>query len=268
MAAAEHLSKSARVLVVEADEVSPVLVSRLQRSPDTGLAWALSRAGQGHRVLPEGLSTDRGDGAAPVRHFDVICGTPGAAQVLSAVHLLRLLDEATASYDHVFVETSWLVGSPTGRERFSAVRAVLGAADRVVVLASPDPEGAAKLVEWRAAARAAGTKAPCWAAFGRARTSRYERSHLRSLVNSNTGQHPFIDVAFLPEDEVVARARWNAEIVWSGPWLRAVTALTMEVTAPRVVDVPAQTGPGSAPSGHPGDGTTLSDVGAVGAMPR
>ena len=56
VAAAEHLSKAGRVLLIEADEVAPVLVSRLLRSPDTGLAWAVSRAGQGQKVLPSGLS--------------------------------------------------------------------------------------------------------------------------------------------------------------------------------------------------------------------
>jgi hypothetical protein len=231
VAAAEHLAKRARVLVVEADEVAPVLASRLMRSTGTGLAWAVSRAGQGQKVLPDGLSGPREDGTPAAGHFDVICGTPGAAQVIPAAHLVRVLEEAVTAYDHVLVETSWLVGAPSGRERFSAARAVLAMADRAVVLASADPEGAARLVEWRAAALAAGCKAPCWATFGRARTSRYERSHLTSLLETNTGRHRFETVWFLPEDSTVARARWNAELVWRGPWLKAVRALTDTATA-------------------------------------
>ena len=231
VAAAEHLSKAGRVLLIEADEVAPVLVSRLLRSPDTGLAWAVSRAGQGQKVLPGGLSGPRGDGTVEVGHFDVICGTPGAAQVISAMHLVRLAEEALGSYDHVLVEASWLVGSPSGRERFGAARAVLVLADRVVVFASADPEGAARLVEWRASSLAAGVQAPCWAAFGRARSSHYEKSHLASLLAGNTGGHPFAGVSFLPEDPVVARARWNAEIVWKGPWARAVRALADATTS-------------------------------------
>jgi hypothetical protein len=225
VAAAEQLARRARVLVVEADEVAPVLASRLLRSTDSGLAWAVSRAGLGHRALPEGLSGPRGDGTAPLGHFDVVCAAPGAAQVLSPAHLMKLLDEALPSYDHVLVETSWLVGSPSARERFAATRAVLARADRVVALAAADPEGAAKLVEWRAAALAAGVSAPCWAAFGRASKSRFEREHLESLVRANTGEHPFAGFVFLPEDPTVARARWNAEMVWKGPWLRALRQL-------------------------------------------
>jgi hypothetical protein len=225
VATAEHLAQNSRVLVVEADEVGPVMASRLLRSSDMGLAWAVSRAGRGHKVLPDGLSGPRGDGTVPVGHFDVVCGTPGAAQVVPAADLLRLLEEAATSYDYVLVETSWLVGAPSGRERFGATRAVLATADRVVVMGSSDPEGAARLVEWRAAALAAGCKAACWAVFGRARASRYEKSHLASLVQANTGRHPFEGVCFLPEDPTVARARWNAEIVWKGPWLKAIKAL-------------------------------------------
>ncbi|HTT91279.1 MAG TPA: hypothetical protein VMF65_17115 [Acidimicrobiales bacterium] len=231
VAAAEHLAKRDHVLVIEADEVAPVLASRLLRSTDNGLAWAVSRAGQGHRVLPEGLSGPREDGTAPVGHFDVICGTPGAAQVIPAAELLRLLEEAATAYDHVLVETSWLVGLPSGRERFGASRAVLAAADRAVVLASADPEGAARLVEWRAAALAAGFRGPGWAAFGRTRPSRYERSHLANVLQVNTGRHPFEAVWFLPEDATLARARWNAEIVWKGPWLRNVNRLADAVAA-------------------------------------
>jgi hypothetical protein len=239
VAVAEHLGKRARTLLIEADEVGPVLASRLLRSSDTGLAWAVSRAAHGQKALPDGLSGRREDGTAPVGNFDVVCGTPGAAQVIPAAELLRLVEEAAASYDRVLVETSWLVGAPSGRERFGAARAMLATADRAVVLAAPDPEGAARLVEWRAAAMALGCKAPCWAAFGRARTSRYERSHLADLLKANTGRHPFEDVCFLPEDPTVARARWNAELVWKGPWLRAVNTLA---------DAVAAQGPGSLPS--------------------
>ncbi len=242
VAAAEHLARKARVLVIEADEVGPVLASRLVRSAETGLAWAVSRAGQGLKVLPEGLSGARGDGTVAVGHFDAICGTPGAAQVIPSADLLRLVEEATASYDRVLVETSWLVGAPSGRERFSAARAVLATADRAVVFASADPEGAARLVEWRAAALATGCRAPCWAAFGRARASRYERSHLASLLEANTGRRPFEGVHFLPDDSTVARARWNAEIVWKGPWLKAVTSLANTVGAASAGTVPPARG--------------------------
>ena len=60
VAAAEQMSRRARVLLIEAEELSPILVSRLLRSPETGLPWAVSRAGQGLPALPDGLPPTRG----------------------------------------------------------------------------------------------------------------------------------------------------------------------------------------------------------------
>jgi hypothetical protein len=239
VAAAEQMSRRARVLLIEAEELSPILVSRLLRSPETGLPWAVSRAGQGLPALPDGLSGARGDGTAPVGHFDVICASPGAPQALNSAHLSRLVAETLRVYDEVFIETGWLVTAPSGRERFAAVRDVLVGADRVVVMASADPEGAARLVEWRAAAEAAGVSAPCAGVFGRARESRYEKDYLARLVGANTGRRPFSTLSFLPEDQTVARARWNAEMVWRCPWLKAVTEL---VAASSVASAPAARG--------------------------
>jgi hypothetical protein len=232
VAAAEHMSSRARVLLVEAEEVSPILVSRLLRSPETGLLWAVSRAGQGLRALPDGLSGARGDGTAPVGHFDVMCASAGALPALNAAHLGSLLAEAQGAYDEVLIETGWLVGPSSGRDRFGTVRDVLVRADRIVVVASADPEGAARLVEWKAAAETAGVRAPCLGVFGRAPKSRYERDYLARVVQTNTGRRPFSGISFLPEDPAVARARWNAEMVWRCPWLKALKAVVAAPGAP------------------------------------
>jgi hypothetical protein len=231
VAAAEHLARRSRVLVVEAEEVAPLMVSRLLRSGENGLPWALSRARQGLRAFPEGLSGAREDGTAPVGHFDVTCAAPGAANPVSPSQLEKLVAEAAGTYDHVLVETGWLVGAPSARERFSAAGAALRNADAIVVFAAADPEGATRLVQWKAAALAAGVAAPSWAVFGRARRSRYEREHLRGLVEANTGRYPFAGIEFLPEDPTVSRARWNAEITWKGPWLTALRELVGNVVA-------------------------------------
>lgn len=231
IAAAEHLAKRGRVLVVEAEELTPVMVSRLLRSPEGGLPWALSRARQGSPAFPEGLSGARDDGTKPVGHFDVICTAPGAQQAVGSSQLEKVLSEALANYDHVLVEVGGLPVHPSGRDRIGAGSWVLQAADAVAVLTGADPEGAARLVQWKAAAAGAGVSCECWAAFGRARRSRYERDHLRALIEANTGQRPFAGVRFLPEDPAVARSRWNADIVARGPWVGAVRELTAAVVS-------------------------------------
>lgn len=233
-AAAEYLFRRGPTVLIEAEEVAPVLVSRLLRSPEGGLPWALSRTRQGLPAFPDGLSASRDDGTVPVGRFDAVCGAPGAAQIISPTLLEKVVDEAAGRYDYVVVETGWLIGSPSGRERFSAARAALQAAGSIVVMAAPDPEGAARLVQWKASALAAGITAPAWAVFGRARSSRYERGHLQGLVMANTGRHPFTGFAFLPEDEAVTRSRWNAEIAGKGSWQRALRDL-VDSSAPEPV---------------------------------
>ncbi len=228
VAAAEMLASRQRALLIEADDLAPVLASRLLRSAETGLNWALSRASQGLPALPEALSTGRGDGSRPLGRFDAVCALPGPAQAVNPALVARLAEEAVVPYDHVMVEAGWLVDRSVPGPRLPAAP-VVRRADYVVVVGAADPEGAARLVEWRAAAVAAGVTAPCWAVFGRSPASRYERDHLRSLVEANTGRSPFAGVAFLPDDPVVARARWNAELVWKGPWRKAVRALVEAV---------------------------------------
>lgn len=238
IAAALQQAKRSRVLLVEADEVAPVLLSRLSCSPEGGLPLALSRAAQGLAALPESLSRARPGVPVMEQRFDVVCAAPTAAHPINPLQLERFLAEAAASYDYVLVETSWLVGSPSARERFSAARAVLRSATSIVVLATADPEGAGRLVQWKAAALGAGAEAPTFAAFGRASANTYEREHLRSVVESNTGRHPFAGFAFLPEDPRVVRARWNAELLSKGSFLVAAGALaatTMAVAARPVI---------------------------------
>lgn len=234
VAAAHHMARTAQVLVIELDAVAPVLVSRLLRSPDTGLNWALSRTAQGRNVFPGALCGARDDGVSPLGAFDVVCAGSSPSQAVSWAHFQRLLSEAEDRYDHILVEGGCLPGPPSQRERSAPAVPLLQKADHIVVLASSDPEGAARLVEWRAFTTAASVDAPCWAAFGRASASRFERAHLANIVEDNTAASPFSGLSFLPEDAIVQRARWNGEMVWKGPWLKAVHALVTASAAPLV----------------------------------
>jgi Mrp family chromosome partitioning ATPase len=225
IAAAEHLGGYGRTLLVEADELAPVLAPRLSRDTEAGLPYALARAAQGLRCLPEGLSAAREEGATGPVSFEVSCNSPGPARALNPAHLERVIDQAASQYEYVLVETGWLPCPSPPRGRASACRSALQAAGAIVVVASADPEGAARLLHWRAALVAEEVGAPCWAVFGRARKDRYQRSHLVDLVAANAGRHPFAGYSFLPEDPDVARARWNGDLVKRGPWLAAVRQL-------------------------------------------
>lgn len=232
---AECWAKRSGVLVVEANPLSATLAARLRRDPAYGLGWALGRIGQGRWALPDGLSRPQ-DGTGGLGGFDVVCqsASPGGPSVASPVHLSALVEEGLAGYDHVLVEVGPLLAAAAGTptDRFSAGRAMLAAADRVVVFAGPDPESAARLMEWRAAAVEVGVSASLWAVFGRVPgRGVFEGSQLTGLVEASTGPTGFTAVRMLPEDPVVGRARWNGDLVWRGRWLKAVDRLASELAA-------------------------------------
>lgn len=235
VASAELLARKRQsVLVVEADEVRPVLANRLRRSAQSGLPSALSLAQQARPVFPAGLSGPNSDGLAPIGSFDAICGvsSPGGPTPVNPVDLHRLLQEALATYDHVLVDTGPWLTSQTGRDRLGAARTVLELASRVVVFGRSTPDGATQMVEWRANAHENGVGAHLWAVFGRCR-DKYERSHLGHVLDSSTlAVRSFADVHFLPEDRHVAKARWNAQLVERGAWLRAVKSLACDLAGP------------------------------------
>lgn len=235
--------ESQRVLVVEANEVSPVLAGRLRRAPDTGLPWALARAQHARAVFPEGLTGGRTDGIGPLGSFDVICGmpAPGGPAPVNPVDLTALLEEGLAIYDHVLVDTGpWLTRvAQTGRDRLNAARPALALAQRALVFARATPDGAAQLIEWRSAAHDNGLGIPIFAVFGRA-AGKYERSHLAHMLEVNTSWlHNFAGVQFLAEDARLAKARWNAELVTRGKWWRSVRGLVAAIAAPPTTNAKA-----------------------------
>jgi MinD-like ATPase involved in chromosome partitioning or flagellar assembly len=227
VAVGELLSRQQQsVLVVEANEVAPVLASRLRRAPGTGLPWALARAQQHRTIFPQGL----------IGSFDVICGmsAPGGPLPVNPVDLTALLEQALAIYDHVLVDTGpWLTGTAqTGRDRLNAARPSLALARQALVFARATPDGAAQLVEWRSAAYDNGLQLPIFAVLGRA-AGKYEESHLAHMLEVNTNwAHKFAGLQFLPEDARLTKARWNADLVTTGRWWRSVQALARAVTGP------------------------------------
>jgi hypothetical protein len=170
--------------------------------------------------------------------FDVICASPapGGPAPADPGAFDALVDEALGVYDLVMVEAGPLVGQArpgVGADRFAVGRRLAGRAGRSAVFAAADPEAAARLVEWRAVAADLGLSGPATAVFGRVSgRASYEWSHLVALVDPPSGPGWFAGVHRLPEDRVVARARWNGELVWRGRWRAAVDRLASELATP------------------------------------
>lgn len=243
VALAATWARRAKVLVIEANPIAATLATRLQRDPAYGLGWTLGRIAQGHRALPEGLTPLRSDAATQLGDFDLICqsSTPGGPPLMNPVRLRALLEEARHIYDQVVVECGPLLSLPAGAgpDRFAAGRLVLGEADRALAFASPDPEAAIRLLEWRAATVELGMAAESWAVFGRMpRRGGFEAAQLTAVVERSTAEAGFRGVRALPEDSTVARARWNGEPVTRGRWFDEVQRLAGEIGADRTDELP------------------------------
>ena len=235
IAAAQYLSKRSRVILIELNDLAPVIATRLLRSLDGGLALAVARASVGLDSAVEGLAGPRPDGVHPLGAFDAICVTPGHSAGIGATGFMKLVRLARKLYGHVLIEAPCIPMLGGEREPASAGSLALAEADAVVVMSAADPTSAVRLVEWRARAAAIPVTADCVAAFGRCHSNRYERAHLRSILMNHTEEWPFRSAAFLPEDEVVRRARWNNELVWKGRWLREIQALAQSIDTPDVL---------------------------------
>jgi hypothetical protein len=166
----------------------------------------------------------------------------------------------------VLVETGLLLAgsSDLGRDRFAAARAVLARADRVVVLAGADGEGAIRLVNWLSAATSVGVGAPIWAVFSPTRSS-YEEAQLAELLSDHGVAGAFAAVHFLPEDPAVAKAKWNRDLVRHGRWLAAVRRLAAEMVACPPTDGPADRST-AAGGGQRPQPATCGERGELGVM--
>jgi MinD-like ATPase involved in chromosome partitioning or flagellar assembly len=240
---AQRSAERAATLVVEADELAPSMASRLGLQPDRNLNGALALVAQGHPPFPECLTPGRDDGAPhPDIRFDVIAGpsNPGGPPPANPIHFRRLIDAATGSYGEVLVEIGPVISSTgdSAHDRFAAGRAVVAAADRLVAIAAPTPDGVTRLLNWLSVVRTLAPDTPAWAAFGLIPRSRFVRTALHEGLRHRlvgTSLRGFEAIHLLPVEPVSAKAAWNGVLVPRGGLRRAVNALADQISR-----IPAQ----------------------------
>lgn len=214
--AAALAGRGERVTVVDADVVAPSLAVRLGAPQERNLLAALdavnSRAADVLAV------------AAPVEDgFRVIAGLehPGRWDQVDADDTVQLLDALAAQAGQVVVNVgSTLEALPSGRH--DATRAVLTAADRVVVIADASPTGLIRLCRWLADARPLiDDPHRVHVAFnrcdGREIRGEVEQELWRTSVPGGLWH--------LPTDPRVPRAGWAGQIVRTGRYVRAISQL-------------------------------------------
>ncbi len=210
-----------RPVLVDADEVAPAVAQRLglDRYPNLRVAADAVEQRRG-RVVSSLQWTDGG-------RLAVLAGLTSGRDwsQLRPPELLAVLERLSAEASDVVVNVGPLLEDLSGQggpPRFGGTRAVLGAADVVVVVGTASPLGLARTLEWAAEARALAASTPVHVALNRAPRAAFKRGE---LVSELARTFPAAGIHLLPDDPRVAAAAWAGAPVGSGAFLRSVAPL-------------------------------------------
>lgn len=207
------------VTLVDADLVAPNLAQRLRLPFYANLNVAVDAVVHGSGELAEALVTSATGG------FDVLAGFehPKKWVDLDAGELLEMLEELRGLRSHVLVNVgSQLEDLAVGRHQVA--RALVAAADRVVVVAESSPTGAERLTRWLVDAAELTDFSRIYVAFNRS-PSREAHDQLAAELHRCAR---VAGVWRLPEDRKVARAAWAGGVVRPGRFAWAVAKLVAE----------------------------------------
>lgn len=229
--AAAQLDEAA---LIDANVTAPSLAPRLQlpqRHNLTSLADVARRRPE--QVLDELIRVDAGA-------FDAVAGLESPAQwtrlqpddVLAAVQALR------QHRRHVIIDASPVV-EDNDIDRHDVTRALVGAADVVLLLTDATPVGVIRATAWIVATQDLVAREHVHVVFVGA-TNPTQRGELDTelLRTVDDATRHIGGVAHLPRDRHVAAAGWDCRLVLTGKWRREVARLVAE-TIPAVT--PAQT---------------------------
>ncbi len=215
------------VALVDGDDLSPSLAQRLGLSLHPNLRTAVDalhhRPGGLHdsTQVPRRLRVETLAGLANPRDWVEL--RPG--DVVEVVRELADLRDRVVVDIAPRIEDLSFHGGPA---RFGLARALLAAADEVVVIGSPSPVGVARMVEWMAEAVPLLDAAIVHCVFNRAGRGSFEE---REIAREFTRSYQPATLTFLPEDRRVLDAAWAGEPVASGPFTKAAMALAETVSA-------------------------------------
>jgi MinD-like ATPase involved in chromosome partitioning or flagellar assembly len=220
-------------VLVDADEVSPAIATRLALPIEPNLRTAIDSVEHG--------SGDPSDAVIRLTDgFDVIAGLPNvhAWEQVRAMEVERVLRATeTCGFSRVVVDVAASLEDVGGsrRGRHAVTRAVVASADRCVAVGSATPVGIARLVGWVADLRLLAPDVPLDVVVNRA--PRDDR-RCREIEDEIAGTFPATSITFVPSDRRVETAAWDGELVGRGAFTKAVAAVVWSLE--QSVQVPAE----------------------------
>lgn len=212
-------------LLLDCDEVGPSVARRLGFHLHPNILSAIDTVSNVTRPLTEmvGRPSDR---TASAVNFDVIPGiaNPEDWAQLRSMDLEDLFIAARKSWRYIICNTGPFAEdlSGYGIERFGATRATLEAADVIIGVMNPTPTGYMRFLDWLSALRTLGTDRAVYVVVNNAPKSSFIRGEIESQIARDVDSRFFAGLFFVPQDEHVAKAEWEGQLVSKGPFIHGV----------------------------------------------
>lgn len=200
---ATRLAERVPTVLVDLDPAWPSIAQRLDLPPHPNLGALVDV------VLHEG---EIGRAMIPLGELQVVGGSPWQRSSNPLHH------HEVAMSLHALSEASEVLVSDLGSEE-RAHRVLLDGFDTVVVVASGDPIGIARLIQARDRLESVVEKVSVLVVVNKVPGGRFHRGEIRSEVTPALGGIPFVTVPF---DDRVAAAVWEGVSAGRGPFSREV----------------------------------------------
>jgi MinD-like ATPase involved in chromosome partitioning or flagellar assembly len=215
-------------VLVDADEVAPCLAQRLGQPPYPNIRAAIDALEHRTARLSDVLIP------VPAGRFALMPGLSNPrswtelrpTETVEVIRALSLVRRQVVVNVGSRLEDLHSLGGPA---RHGIARSLVATADLVVAVAQPTPVGLGRLLDWLADLRALTSTAPVHVVFNRATTGAFKQGELtEELTRTFTPS----TLWFVPSDARVEAAAWSGDLPASGPFTKAVAAITERVLPP------------------------------------
>lgn len=219
-----------RALLIDADDVMPSIAQRL------GLALHPNLRTSVDALLHQPDRLHRTFHALRRAAIDVVTGlsNPQDWIELRPGDVVSLALDERRRRSHVVANVSSRIEDLAfhgGAPRYGLARALIAAADQIVVVSAPSPVGVARTLEWIAQVRVIAPHRPVHLVLNKAPRSTYKRGELTQEITRTFAP---TSITVVPADHRVDEAAWSGAMVSAGPFPKAMTALAGNLTSRQV----------------------------------
>ena len=212
--APELRSLGAATVLVDADDQAPSVAQRLGLGLHPNIRTGVDAVQHGSGSLDHSLTR------MPSLGIEVLCGEVGeVVRELARTRGFVVVNVGSR------VEDLPELGGPA---RFGVARSVLSLADEIVLVGTPSPVGATRVVDWLADTRSIVSGARLHVVINQHPGGTYTAGELESELTRTVSP---ASIRFAPYDKRVLKAAWEGEPVARGPFVKTVAHLASALAA-------------------------------------